>query len=111
MIVAKTHDQDNPPKVPMLTGVQKSKQKESLSDALTSAAFAVAKVFSPSQPSLSENVPANQGTFSPSKKIDLQMKNLEQLRQLQQLKEDGILSQDEFQSQKKIVLMALNSLV
>ena len=28
MIVAKTHDdQDNPPKVPMLTGVQKSKQK------------------------------------------------------------------------------------
>ena len=105
MVVAKTHDDlDDPPKVPMITGL-KSKQKESLTEVFTSAAVAIAKAFSPS----SENYnPTAQ--FSPSKKITLRMKNLDQLRQLQQLQEDGILSQEEFQSQKKIVLESLNNL-
>ncbi len=72
MIVAKTHDDfDKPPNVPMITEVQRTKQKESLSEALTSAAVAVAKVFSPA----SENKPIAQGYSSPSKKIDLRMKN------------------------------------
>ncbi len=63
MIVAKTHDDfDKPPNVPMITGVQRTKQKESLSEALTSAAVAVAKVFSPA----SENKPIAQGYSSPS---------------------------------------------
>lgn len=104
-----THDDlDHPPNVPMITGVKHSKQKESLTDALTSAAVAVAKVFSPSSEN-SKPLPLSQ--FSPSKKIDLRMKNLEQLRQLQQLKEDGIISPDEFHSQKKIVLTSLSNLV
>ena len=94
MIVAKTHDDmDEPPKVPMITGaVQKSQPKDSLTDVFVSAATAVARVFSPSQ------------------KVDLRMKNLEQLRQLQKLLEDGILSQEEFESQKKIVVLSLNNL-
>ena len=47
MIVSKVYDDFNkPPKVPMLKCGHE--QKESLSDALTSAATAVAKVFSPS---------------------------------------------------------------
>ncbi len=49
MVVAKTHDDlDNPPKVPMITGsIQKQPRRESLTDAFTSAATAIAKVFSP----------------------------------------------------------------
>ena len=109
MTVAKTHDDmDEPPKVPMITGtVQKSQpQKESLTDAFVSAATAIAKAFSPSQASVeTQKVP-----FSPGKKLDLRMKNLEQLRQLQKLYEDGILSQEEFDAQKKIVVLSLNHL-
>ena len=112
MIVAKTHDDmDEPPNVPMITGtVQKSQpQKESLTDAFVSAATAIAKAFSPSQASIvgteTQKVP-----FSPGKKLDLRMKNLEQLRQLQKLYEDGILSQEEFDAQKKIVVLSLNHL-
>lgn len=108
MIIAKTHDDiENPPKVPMITGVQKPKQRDSLTDAFTSAAVAIAKVFSPS----SENGSSTTTSFSPSKQINLRLKNLEQLRQLQQLQEDGVLSQEEFHSQKKIVLSSLNNLV
>ena len=42
--------------------------------------------------------------FSPSKKVDVCLKNLEQLCILQNLLEDGILSLDEFTQQKRIVL-------
>ena len=101
----------------MITGVHKVKQRESLSDALATAAIAVAKAFSPppaeeteKSSKLSENCSPIH-SFSPSKKLNLRMKNLEQLRQLQQLKEGGILSAEEYQSQKKIVLMSLNNLV
>ena len=111
MIVAKTHDDmDEPPKVPMITGaVQKSQPKESLTDAFVSAATAIAKVFSPSQASVA-TTETQKVPFSPGIKLDLRMKNLEQLRQLQKLLEDGILSQEEFDSQKKIVVLSLNHL-
>ena len=111
MIVAKTHsDMDEPPRVPMITGtVHKPQQKESLADAFASAATAIAKVFTP--PSCSDAASRSQMHCSPSKKVDLRMKNLEQLHQLQQLLEDGILSQEEFASQKKIVLTSLDQLV
>ena len=111
MIVAKTHeDMDEPPKVPMITGATKiSQPKESLTDAFVSAATAIAKVLSPSQASVS-SADSQKVPLSPGKKLDLRMKNLEQLRQLQKLFEDGILSQEEFDSQKKIVVLSLNHL-
>lgn len=107
MIVAKTYDDvDTPPNVPMITGPEKSKRRESLSDALAGAAIAVTKAFSPPA---SENCShMSQGNVSPSKKIDLRLKNLTQLQQLQ---DEGVLNQEEFLSQKKIVLMSLNNLV
>ena len=55
-------------------------------------------------------MPKGSSPFSPSKKINLRMKNLEQLRQLQQLYKDGILSEDELDAQKKIVLTSLDTL-
>ena len=100
MIVAKTHDDlDIPPRIPLITGLDKTKRRESLSDVLADAAVAVTRAFAPK----SENCGPT-STFSPSKKIDLRLKNLEQLRQLQQLQEEGILSQEEFLSQKKLLL-------
>ena len=109
MIVANTHDDlDHPPKVPMITGcVQRHPHKESLSDAFTSAASAIAKAFSPMQ-----NTPlSTQVKCSPSKTVDIRMNNLEQLRCLQRVREDGILTEEEFLLQKNIVLQSLSKLV
>ena len=108
MIIAKTHDDmDNPPKVPMITGsVQRQPCSESLTDAITSAASAVAKAFSPTTPPSSQTM-----ICSPSKTVDIRMKNLEQLRILQQLREDGILNEEEFSMQKQIVIKSLSQLV
>ena len=109
MIVAKTHDdKDNPPNVPMITGFAQSQRSENFSDALSNAASAIAKALSPPLPSSSSALPAR---CSPSKTADIRMRNLEQLRALKQLFEDGILTEEEFLSQKEIVLQALNKLV
>ena len=43
--------------------------------------------------------------------MDIRMKNLEQLRVLQSLMEDGILNEKEFTEQKRIVLQSLNNLI
>ena len=109
MFIAKTHDDlDHPPNVPLITGsVQRQPRKESLSDAFTSAACAIAKAFSP--PPTPPPTPSS--TRSPSKVVDIRMKNLEQLRCLQQLREDGILTEEEFLLQKNIVIKSLNQLV
>ena len=108
MIITKTHDDtDNPPRVPMITGsVQRQPHNESLTDALTSAASAIAKAFSSTPPPSSQHVKC-----SPSKTVDIRMKNLEQLRLLQKLREDGILNEEEFGMQKQIVMKSLSQLV
>lgn len=108
MVVANTHDNlDHPPDVPLITGcVHRQPRKESISDVVTNAATVIAKAFSPAQSSSPMQV-----TCSPSKIIDIRMKNLEQLRCLQRLKEDGVLTDEEFLLQKDIVLKSLNKLV
>ena len=102
-------DYDDPPRVPQITGIV-SNRKESLTEAITGAAVAVAKVFAP-VPKTLEHVPSasNNGT-SPRKSTELRFKNLEQLHLLQQLKVDGVLSQEEFMEQKKIILDAIKNL-
>ena len=106
MYVANTHDDlDNPPKVPMITGsVKHQPQKESLSDALANAASAIAKAFSSTQ---NIDIPPS----TPSKTVSIRMQNLEQLRCLQKLREEGTLTEEEFLSQERIVLTSLNKLV
>ena len=106
MYVANTHDDlDHPPNVPIITGSVQRPRRESLSDAFSNAATAFAKAFSP-QPTASPST-----SCSPTKVVDIRMKNLEQLRCLQQLREDGILTEEEFCVQKSIVLKSLNKLV
>ena len=110
-IVSGIHDnEDKPPNSPMFTGSIQKQQKESLSDAFASAATAIAKVFSPGQLQTSGASSSHSVNFSPSKKVEIRMKNLEQLRVLQSLMEDGILNREEFCEQKRIVLQSLSSL-
>ena len=110
-IVSGVHDSDSqPPNAPMFTGGLQKQPKESLVDAFAGAATAIAKAFSP-KPLQDVAAAGHSVQFSPGKKVDIRMKNLEQLRVLQSLMEDGILSRDEFTEQKHIVLQSLNNLV
>ena len=89
MIVSNTHDDfENPPSVPPIVGhVKRQPHQESLSDAFSNAASGFAKVLSPP-------TTPSQSMCSPSKVVDIIMKNLEQLCCLQQLREDGILTEE-----------------
>ena len=92
----------------MFTGGLQKKPKESLTDTFTSAATAIVNALTPKQ----ENVAAMEHSVrcSPGKKVDIRMWNLEQLRFLQSLREDGTLSEEEFTEQKRIVLQSMNNL-
>ena len=90
MICSGLHeDYEKPPKVPM----QSPKKSKS------------------SQKKASENSPAPSPecsiSLSPSKTVDLRMKNLQQLRYLRQLLDDNILTAEEYQEQKLIIITAL----
>ena len=67
-----------------------------------------------SQKKASENSPAPSPecsiSLSPSKTVDLRMKNLQQLRYLRQLLDDNILTAEEYQEQKLIIVTALRKL-
>ena len=113
-IVSGVHESDSqPPNAPMFTGGLQKQPKESLVDAFAGAATAIAKAFSPKplQDVAATSTMGHSAHFSPGKKVEIRMKNLEQLRILQNLMEDGILSRDEFSEQKRIVLQSLNNLV
>ena len=126
MIVSGTHDDmDDPPRVPMIIGapMPKKQKQNSMTSALVDAATAFAKVLSPSvphncssvEPVTSAVTPVSstkscRSGVSPGKLADVRMKNLEQLRCMQKLMEDGILSQEEFREQKEIIMNILRDL-
>ena len=97
---------EEPPDLPAFKEPQPKKRRESLSDALTGAAVAFAQAVSPT-PTRSDMCP-QQGVIghgvSPGKVVDLRMKNFEQLRYLQKLYEDRILSEAEYNEQKRNIL-------
>jgi len=112
MIVSGTHDDlEEPPRVPMITGLVPKRQKqETLSDALAGAATAFVKAFHSTPTTSISNTPASSVGISPGKTADIRMKNLQQLRFLQQLMEDRIISEKEFLEQKNIILETLRNL-
>ena len=98
MICSNLHeDMENPPDIPAFSGsAPKKPQKESVTDVLAGAALAFAKAFTSEKTnqtseSVSVSHPPVTSGVSPSKAIELRMKNFEQLRYLQQLYDDGIL--------------------
>jgi len=117
MVASNLHDDlDSLPQIPAFTGTASTRQRrESFSDALSGAAVAFAKVFSGEQPNTCKSSNGQKHSssnstslgVSPGKACELRMKNSEQLRYLQQLFDDGILTQQEFVEQKKILLEPL----
>ena len=109
MVQCGTHDDyDNPPQVPMITGIPPKHPRrahDSLTTAFTGAAEAIAKAFTPS----SESSQFSSGSvgISPGKRTELRMKNLQQLRELQQLYEDNTITDKELVEQKEIVMSTL----
>ena len=125
MIICGTHDDlDTPPQVPMIVGapLPKRPKQESLTSALVDAATAFANVISPTscssnaESSTEPSTPKIPGRgisrtgVSPGRVADVRMKNLEQLRFMQNLLDDGILSTEEFDEQKQLILNTLRKL-
>ena len=116
MICSGIHDDyDTPPDIPAFTGVTpKRPRKDSLSSALTGAAVAFAQTLSTGSTSgTATDLSLKHSTTlsaSPTKAAELRMKNLEQLRYLHQLFDDGILSEDEFVRLKQNILSSLYKL-
>lgn len=113
MIQCGTHeDYEDPPRVPQITGLVPRHKKESLTEAITGAAVAVAKIFAPTPKSPEGTIPSSSGLsgLSPGKCVELRLKNLQQLKFIQQLMDDGVLSQSEFEEQKNMILQYLRKL-
>ena len=113
-ICGNLHDDfENPPDLPAFRNETPKKAKhESLSDALTGAAVVFAHAFkgNTSHVQNPSETPVAAVGLSPSKAVELHMKNFEQLRYLQQLYEDGILTTKEFEEQKDKILSSLRKL-
>ena len=86
---------DHPPNAPMFNGAIPKQPKQSLVDTFTGAAKVIAKIFVTQTKEIENWIVY----FSSSKKVDVYLKNLEQLCILQNLLEDGILSLDKFTHQ------------
>ena len=108
MIVGGLHSNtDKPPDIPVFHCGEPQKRKESIAGAITGAVDAFVKLVEQKSPQKNPRgeSPAKVGTsvaaVSSAKVVDLRMKNFEQLCYLQGLFEDGILSQEELNEQKK----------
>lgn len=123
MIKSGTYDDyHEPPKVPLITGKvfdsQHKREKDTMANAFASAANAIAKALTPQQqvvpqPVTSGNESTSRPTcmgISPNKSTELRMKNLQQLRLLHQLYEEGVLTDNERAEQKSFILDAMRQL-
>ena len=104
---------DTPPDLPVFhKQIAKKASRESLTEALSGAATTLVNAFKgdcvPHQNPIA-TIPST--GLSPGKTIQLHMKNYEQLRYLQQLVVDGILTDKEYNEQKKNVLLSLKKLI
>ena len=89
----------------MITGLNSREHTDSYSDAVSNAATGFAKALSPVQ---SPSVPSST-VSSPSETVSVRMQNLEQLRALKQLQDNGVLvlTEEECMPQKEILIAAL----
>lgn len=116
MIANDLHDEyDQPPNVPLITGViSKPQKKECVSEVIAGAAAAFIKAVQTPSTLVQETSTASTidggSRLSPGKKTDLRMKHLQQLRYLQQLYDDAILSDSEFMEQKRCIIEGLKTL-
>ena len=119
MIVTGVHaSKDTPPQVPLITGVAtKRKQAETFKDTLATAIVKAAASNYPSPtvvqtPHIQQTITQSQEAtgVSPGKAAEIRSKSFDQLGTLKKLFEDGILTQNEFEEQKDIILSGLKKL-
>ncbi len=106
----------------MITGntPHRTQKKDNLQDTLMNTATAVLKAVSQHSPnsSIVQSSPQIGHTIenqrelgvSPGKASEIRSKSYSQLSTLKQLYDDGVLSMDEFEEQKKIILSGLKKL-
>uniref|UniRef100_A0A1X7U4E4 Uncharacterized protein n=1 Tax=Amphimedon queenslandica TaxID=400682 RepID=A0A1X7U4E4_AMPQE len=88
----------DPPDIPLFhSDGPPKKHRTDISDALTGAAFAFAEAIG-GKSKEEECQSTLKQAMSPYKKVELRMKNYEQLRHLQQLHNDGILDSAEYKT-------------
>ena len=94
---------DTPPSIPMFSGTtSKPPRRESLSDAITSAATAVV--------GLIKGNDSTSAALSPGKRARVSGQYLEHLEKLRHLHELGVMSSDEFEEQKSFALNNIREL-
>lgn len=119
MIVHGNHvSKEIPPQVPLLQGIPQKKAKSNpFEETMMNTATAVMKAISNNhdqgviRSTQIQNIAEPIGTgISPGKAVDIRGRSLQQLATLKQLYVDGVLSQDEFDEQKDIILSGLKKL-
>lgn len=114
MIVNKQHiNKDVPPNIPMIVGKIEKKSKRDFSETISDCAVAIVKALAPTsiqpQPTTSQALSISEG-ISPGKKVNLRAQYLSQLKTLQNLRDDGVLTQEEFQQEKAVILSNLKAM-
>lgn len=115
MIVNQQHsDMETPPNIPVITGgLQVKHKKETLTEALASAATALTKALTPKSQMSPPTTPKSAGRVpgvSPVSKAKISTQYISQLKSLQDLRECGVLSETEFEEQKMYALHSIRRL-
>ncbi len=107
-------DKDTPPNLPMIRGKFPHRGKRDVVDTLANAAVAIVKPLRPSSPDVNSRVPAaascSTDGMSPDKKVQLRSQYLKQLKEIQNLRDENVLSVDEFKVEKDTILTTLREL-
>lgn len=109
------HSLVEPPDIPLITnGVKKVSRKETFSEAIHGAAVAFANTLKDKNDQDKNDQPDRVSAFpsgvSPASKARLSREYILQLKELQSLRECGVLSEEEFQEQKKFALDSLRGM-
>ena len=106
-------DKDTPPNLPMIRGKAGRKGKTDVVDVLATAAVAIINRLQPSDArpkSPAATVAHTADGMSPGKKVQLRSQYLNQLKEIQNLRDENVLTADEFQAEKDTILQTLREL-
>ena len=106
-------DKDTPPNLPMIHGKAGRKGKTDVVDVIATADVAIINKLQPSdaQPkSPAATVAHTADGMSPGKKVRLRSQYLNQLKEIQNLRDENVLTADEFQVEKDTILQTLREL-
>ena len=110
------NDKECPPNIPMIRGKAARRGRHDVVDTLASAAVAIVKALSPSTPAPQSPTPTSTVAasktdgMSPGKMVQLRSQYLKQLKEIQTLRDEQVLSPDEFKAEKEIILNSLHEL-